>query len=153
MSLIHCIYASAASHGLDETARRGLLRQARANNGRLGITGMLLDVDDSFFQVLEGEHEVVDELFLRIAGDPRHGNLNELIREPIGCRAFPDWAMGYAAVSRTEILATTGLDDFFGDASCLRDIDAAQARSLLRAFACGRWRQPPATASRQLRSA
>ncbi len=153
MSLIHCIYASAANHALDDAARRELLRVARSNNERLGITGMLLYVDDSFFQILEGEAEVVDELFLHIAGDPRHSNVTEIIREPVVRRAFPDWSMGYAAVSRADILATTGLNDFFGDASCLRDIDAGRAKKLLHAFACGRWRQPPATSSRQLRSA
>jgi len=153
MSLIHCIYASAARHALDDAARRELLRVARTNNERLGVTGMLLYVENSFFQVLEGEPEVVDELFLRIAGDPRHGNVTEIIREPITRRAFPEWSMGYAAVSRADILATTGLNDFFAGASCLRNIDGGRAKKLLHAFACGRWRQPPVVLPQRLRSA
>ncbi|MEQ8496099.1 MAG: BLUF domain-containing protein, partial [Gammaproteobacteria bacterium] len=92
MSLIHCIYASAATAPLDAAQRRELLRVARANNRRLGVTGILLYVDGSFFQVLEGEADVVDELFLRIAGDPRHANVTEIIRERIAQRAFPDWS-------------------------------------------------------------
>ncbi|MEQ8662676.1 MAG: BLUF domain-containing protein [Gammaproteobacteria bacterium] len=148
MSLIHCIYASAANGAFDAAARRELLQRARANNARLGVSGILLYVDGSFFQVLEGEADVVDELFLRIAGDTRHGNVTEIIREPIVRRAFPDWSMGFAAVTSAELLATAGCNDFFAGASCLDRIDAGRAKKILQAFASGRWRQPQASAGR-----
>ncbi|MGE3569090.1 MAG: BLUF domain-containing protein [Gammaproteobacteria bacterium] len=143
MGLIHCIYCSAANDELDETTRRELLQRSRARNARLGVTGMLLYVDGAFFQVLEGETEAVDDLFLHIAGDPRHSNVTEIIREPIIARQFPDWSMGYAEPSRAEIIATPGLNDFFQDGRCLRDLDDGRAKKLLRAFASGRWRQRP----------
>lgn len=146
MSLIHCIYASAATASLGPRALRALLSRARENNGRLEVTGVLLYVDGSFLQVLEGETEVVDELFLQIAGDPRHHNVTEIIREPIARRAFPDWSMGYAAVTRSELVAISGCNDFFAGASCLDRVDAGRAKKILHAFASGRWRQPPARA-------
>ena len=50
MSLIHCIYASAARHALDDAARRELLRVARTNNERLGVTGMLLSNEPGYYR-------------------------------------------------------------------------------------------------------
>jgi hypothetical protein len=144
MGLIHCIYCSAANEEVDEAARHALLVHARANNARLGVTGMLLYVDGTFFQVLEGETEAVDDLFLHIAGDPRHSNVTEIIREPIVARQFADWSMGYVEPSRTEIIATPGLNDFFQGGRCLRDLDDGRAKKLLQAFAKGRWRLQPA---------
>ncbi|MCB1748933.1 MAG: BLUF domain-containing protein [Gammaproteobacteria bacterium] len=143
MSLIHCIYCSAASVELDQAARHELLARSQANNARLDITGILLYVEDAFFQVLEGEAEAVDDLFLHIAGDPRHSNVTEIIREPIVARRFPDWSMGYAELSRAEIMATPGLNDFFQDGRCLQALDDGRAKKLLQAFASGRWRQRP----------
>ncbi|MCK7501422.1 MAG: BLUF domain-containing protein [Comamonadaceae bacterium] len=52
--LAHCIYASAAAQPLDAAVPARMLEASRANNRRLGITGMLLYADGSFFQVLEG---------------------------------------------------------------------------------------------------
>lgn len=143
MSLIHCIYCSAATAELGPEGRRELLDRARVNNARFGVTGMLLYVDGSYFQVLEGETEAVDELFLRIAGDPRHGGVTEIIREPIAARRFPDWSMGYAEVGLEEIIATPGMNDFFHGGRCLADLDDGRAKKLLRAFALGRWRPQP----------
>jgi hypothetical protein len=139
-NLIHCIYASAARSKYSEAALFELLKRARMNNAGLGVTGMLLYSDGSFFQVIEGDAGVVDALYTKIAADPRHEKVTQIIREPIRARQFDDWTMGYLKMTQQEIETIEGLNDFFGDATCLAQIDGGRARKLLRSFADGRWR-------------
>lgn len=143
MSLIHCIYASAARRPLQERELQEILERSRANNAGLDITGMLLHVEGSFFQVLEGPAERVADLFARISQDVRHQNVVEIIREPLPRRAFGQWSMGYVSARPPEVLAAMGGNDFFGAHSCLEGLDAGRAKKLLTAFARGRWRSQP----------
>jgi hypothetical protein len=53
--LIHCIYASSAAPSFKEYDIPALLERARMANAECDLTGMLLYIDGSFFQVLEGE--------------------------------------------------------------------------------------------------
>jgi FAD-dependent sensor of blue light len=138
--LIHCIYASRATVALDEAAIQALLERARERNESRGITGILLLIDGSFFQVLEGDPAAVDETFEAIARDSRHDRVTQIIREPIARRSFGDWSMGFAAVERADAQRFVGENDFFGSAACLERISAGRARKLLAAFGAGRWR-------------
>lgn len=132
--LVHLVYASAArgQYGEEDLAR--LLETASRRNAELGLTGMLLHLEGSFFQVLEGEAEAVDAMFARIASDPRHGNVTVIVREPISRRAFAGWTMAYAALAAGEAAGIAGL------AEGLAGLDAGRARKLLHAFTQGRWR-------------
>jgi hypothetical protein len=140
MGLIHCIYASAAQPGFHESEIPALLEKARAANAAHGLTGMLLYVKGSFFQVLEGHAEDVDLAFDRISRDPRHTRVTLIIREPIACRRFGDWTMGYHTVDPLDAGALIGENDFFRSASCVTQIGSGRARKLLGAFALGSWR-------------
>ena len=40
-----------------------IVEKARIKNAKLGITGILLTVDDCFMQVLEGDKDTVMELY------------------------------------------------------------------------------------------
>jgi hypothetical protein len=140
MSLIHCIYASRALAAPDEAEAQALLDHARRKNTALGITGMLLQIEDSFFQVLEGEADAVDSVYRVIAQDPRHDRVTQIIREPIVQRSFADWSMGFAAVKREQVRAVIGANDFFGSAQCMECINPGRAKKLLLSFRSGRWR-------------
>jgi hypothetical protein len=139
-SLIHCIYASAATRPMHTIELTELLVRARERNAQRGITGMLLHADDSFFQVVEGPTDTADKLFIEIAKDPRHQQVTLVIREPIAKRVFGDWTMGFYAVSGDELRGIEGVNDFFGQPRALTGIDAGRARKLLAAFREGRWR-------------
>jgi len=152
-SLIHCIYASAATVEFDASQLAMLLEQARTSNADAGITGMLIHAEGSFFQVLEGDAHRVESLVAKIKADPRHEKVTEIIREPIPRRAFGDWTMGYARMTREDFAAIDGLNDFFGRASCLARIDAGRARKLLGRFAAGRWRLCSGTAPDRMAAA
>ena len=93
--LIHLIYCSAAPRPLGREELAALLAGARLHNERHGITGMLLHVDGSFFQVLEGAPDDVERLFARISADPRHDHVTVIIREPVATRhsASGRWGM------------------------------------------------------------
>jgi hypothetical protein len=140
VSLIHCIYASRATANLREADIQRLLERARHNNGERDITGMLLFIEGSFFQVLEGDAEVVDKTYETIARDARHDRVTQIIREPIAKRSFGEWSMGFTAIERMDAQHAVGENDFFGSAECLERINAGRAKKLLVAFGAGRWR-------------
>lgn len=139
-SLIHVIYASAASAEFTDGELAALLEQSRRSNGLIAVTGMLLYASGSFFQVLEGDASAVDALFAKIKLDRRHTNSVRIIREPIAKRVFGEWTMGYAAMSAGDIVSILGSNDFFGEKSCFAALDGGRAKKLLDAFAGGRWR-------------
>ena len=66
------LYVSVETHPYTEKDLAALLEQSRSKNKKLGITGMLLYYKKHFLQVLEGEKDVVFELFRVIRKDQRH---------------------------------------------------------------------------------
>ncbi len=139
-SLFHLIYASAATHRLTEQDLAQLLQSCRENNARLGLTGMLLYADGSFFQVLEGATEVVHGLYQRIERDARHAQVTRIISEPIPRRYFSEWSMGFSDLSAAALSQAPGSNDFFGKAHSFNDVSYGRAKKLLASFAGGRWR-------------
>ncbi len=139
-SLSHLIYASAARKASSVEALKALLEQSRRRNAELAVTGMLLYVEGSFFQVIEGGTSAIDRLYADIEADGRHTGLTLIIRESIARRAFGDWSMGCVLATRDELASIPGLNDFFTAGSCLTSIDAGRASRLLAAFSAGRWR-------------
>jgi hypothetical protein len=138
--LIHVIYASKATVELDAGSLAEILRVSRVNNERVAVTGMLLHTHGSFFQVLEGPSARVDEVFSRIADDPRHRGVVTIIRERIHRRTFGEWSMGFTELKPGEIASVTGANDFFSGATCFDMLDAGRAKKLLSAFRDKRWR-------------
>lgn len=138
--LIQIIYSSAAREDITEQDVRELLAQSREKNARLNISGILLFVDGSFFQVLEGEDETVAQLYKTISEDERHTNVTTIIREAIVKRAFAYWSMGYAALSTEEAASILGVNDFFHGGESFASLTEGRAQKLLLAFKQGRWR-------------
>ena len=138
--LIHVAYASEASGEFSNQAVRNLLEGARRNNAAIGVTGILLLVGASFFQVLEGELDNVTLLYEKITQDQRHRRIVKLIQEPIEHRDFQDWSMGLARMTHKELAALPGLSDFFTTGSSLHKLGEGMARTLLSRFREGAWR-------------
>ena len=138
--LIHLIYTSTATRDFAATDLAPILQNARISNSEVGVTGMLLHSNGTFFQVLEGTAPTVDSLFARIACDPRHTHAVTIIRESIHRRSFGEWTMGFATLDQRDYLELVGVNDFFDRASCFATLPQGRARKLLDAFARGRWR-------------
>ena len=140
MDLIHCIYCSAASKGIGEADLKVILAQSRRNNAELGISGMLLLHEGSFFQVLEGEREVVERLYEKIGKDARHQRTTKIIQGPIEERAFASWSMGCPTLNPKAFADMPGLNDFFVQGHSFLHLGEGRAKTLLAAFKEGRWR-------------
>jgi len=72
-----------------------LLTQARENNDRRAITGLLLYKDGRFIQLLEGHEDQIQKSFERIRRDERHTAVELLWLRYTQYRDFPDWTMGF----------------------------------------------------------
>lgn len=139
--LILLAYSSVGTHHFEQSELVDLLAFARNFNSRNGLTGMLLYVDESFFQILEGDPKTLHDLYSRIEQDKRHTRLIKLIDMPIEKRTFSDWSMGFAKVTRADLATIPGLNDFFGKGSVFSELEPGKAQILLEAFRDGKWRR------------
>jgi len=100
--LVRLMYASRSAAPLDSDALAGILRKCKDNNPAQGITGLLCHCPASgiFLQALEGGRSAVNRLYLKIARDPRHIDIELLSYEEIAERRFSSWSMGLVNMSR-----------------------------------------------------
>lgn len=96
------IYTSAGTPNVTEDDLLGIVKSATRNNRAVGITGVLLFFDGNILQVLEGEKSVVKDAFQRIKKDSRHRDPMILIERFIEEREFPDWSMGFNALTEDQ---------------------------------------------------
>ena len=94
--LCRLIYFSSVSPHLEESDVEDILAESVKRNEQCGITGLLAYDQFNFMQVLEGEEEAVNKLYLSITGDPRHQDVRLIQYEQIEKRQFEDWAMALA---------------------------------------------------------
>jgi hypothetical protein len=132
------IYSSAAVAPFSERELTELLTIARINNGRLGVTGMLLYHEGSFLQALEGDARVVDALFTKIGKDKRHHRVVTLLRREIEAPEFAQWTMGFASTKGLP-QNMPGFSDYLRLRGNLIESTDVAAR-LLGAFRDGRFR-------------
>ena len=72
-----------------------ILKNARAKNGPLNITGCLVYHNGNFVQILEGKKKDVYSLYKTIEKDSRHSNVRLISEELDKDRSFSDWNMAY----------------------------------------------------------
>src|SRR5690349_10865547 len=93
--MFRLVYSSRSR--IDAAARKTELGDiftfARRNNRSLDVTGALIVTGDSFAQTLEGDEQVVRELYEHICGDDRHDEVTLLQAEAVDDRVFARWAM------------------------------------------------------------
>lgn len=93
--MYYLVYISSAVKPMNYDDLSALLQQCRDNNQKLGITGMLLYQNGTFLQLLEGEQQVVMDLYNTISKDHRHTAIHTVLDGEIAERNFPDWSMGF----------------------------------------------------------
>lgn len=78
-----------------EAALADILRTARKNNVRQGITGALVlyEYKNWFAQVLEGPESAINSLYSKIENDTRHDNVKIVESGLVPERVFHSWAM------------------------------------------------------------
>jgi hypothetical protein len=139
-TLVHCIYTSVQAYPLSSEEIEQLVTYSREKNAEQGITGILLHVGETFFQVLEGPEDVAKALYAKILSDPRHTRITRIIFEPISRRFFGDSEMNLATLSRARLGQLLEEADTDSREEMLSGIDEGRAKRLLRAFSDGRWR-------------
>ncbi|MFG0257346.1 MAG: BLUF domain-containing protein [Phycisphaerales bacterium JB043] len=87
-------YSVPAPHVRDEHVA-DLVAQTRERNSAHGVTGFLMQREDLFLQVLEGERRVLSRHLETLFMDDRHSNIVVLGWRDIDVRTFPEWDLGY----------------------------------------------------------
>jgi hypothetical protein len=93
--MYYLLYLSRASSVVSGRELASIMTVSRRNNGRDGVSGVLVYKDGVFLQLLEGEQKTVLRTYERISGDPRHTDPVILLKGPIEHRLFGRWSMGF----------------------------------------------------------
>lgn len=93
--MIELAYTSTARWLYSPADIEAILEVSRANNGRHGITGLLLYRSGSILQLLEGPPDAVRHLYGKLLNDLRHSDLTLLYDRPLPHRHFSRWSMAF----------------------------------------------------------
>jgi len=93
--MYYLIYLSSSVKPMNHDQLSTLLQQCRDNNQKNGITGMLLYQKGTFMQMLEGDKQVILDLYDDITKDDRHTGFHKVLSGNIEERNFEDWSMGF----------------------------------------------------------
>ncbi|WP_420317346.1 BLUF domain-containing protein [Ekhidna sp.] len=109
--IFYIIYTSTPSGSVTPEILNDITKKSIEWNSAQGITGMLLNVEDKYFQFLEGEESAVRKLFEMIKGDARHENVTLRIQGYANERVFSEWSMGSWMLSNKELAELSALND------------------------------------------
>src|SRR5689334_24471407 len=94
-SLRQLFYVSRMADGVGHRDVRAILERSRRTNRMLDVTGCLTCTGRYFAQVIEGRGDAVVELLAKIAADPRHVDMRQVLDRPVATRQYPLWSMAY----------------------------------------------------------
>lgn len=87
------IYLSEAAGFASTQELLKMCAEFASSNAREDVTGLLLRAGMFYFQILEGDKDVIEPLVERIATDPRHSAFQILSEKDAEQRLFKGWAM------------------------------------------------------------
>jgi hypothetical protein len=103
------MYSSQATEPMTVTALEDILRDARTGNEARNVTGALVYVDGIFFQIVEGDRDVLRDLMASIASDSRHHSVKVFYEAEVETRAFGSWRMAYLSATAEQMSTWAGL--------------------------------------------
>ncbi len=108
-------YCSLASRPMSKENIFIILETSRINNEKLGVTGMLLYYDKTkqFMQILEGDTQIILNLFEKICRDDRHSSIKLIYDGEISERSFSNWTMGFTNFSSLDHTKLEGFSYIF----------------------------------------
>ncbi|MBL4673071.1 MAG: BLUF domain-containing protein [Arenicella sp.] len=92
---------------------------ARKKNAELQITGLISCRSGYYIQHLEGDNNIVDQLFSKIKSDSRHHQVTVLFEFEIAQRSFPEWNMKLVATANEDASFLKFMDQNSGKISSL----------------------------------
>jgi len=126
--IFQLIYSSWAAPYLAMADLARMLAESRIRNQARGITGVLIFVDGVFFQILEGEKDVVIDLMESIQRDTRHSGVKVYRERETDERAFASWSMAYLSPSAEEVSRWAQLEGTTTIGSVLSSIESEPGR-------------------------
>lgn len=117
------MYSSRATQPMTVDELEEILVDARSGNEQRNVTGALVHVEGVFFQILEGDKDIVQSLMQSIRRDLRHGSVKVFFEREVDKRAFQDWRMAYLSPSRQQMSQWVGLPGAVSVQQLLADID------------------------------
>ncbi len=115
MSLSHLLYVSRSLGMASPEVLIAIQDKAIRNNTSAGITGVLFYSAGNFIQLLEGDSQIVYDLYDRIRRDPRHNEVTLLLYRQAQERIFPSWSMGVFNLDEIKSLDLKELHDALED--------------------------------------
>jgi len=103
------VYSSQATQPMTATDLEKILADARVGNETRNVTGVLIYVDGVFFQILEGDKDVVVALMKSIRQDSRHSSVKIISENEASERAFGSWTMAYLNATPDQMSIWAGL--------------------------------------------
>lgn len=101
--LVYLSFASPVFNPDEDKGVHEILAVANEHNASIGISGMLLYKGGVFMQLLEGNKNVVLNLYGRIASDLRHEGLKVLVKQEVSDRLFGDWTMASKKMEKLNV--------------------------------------------------
>ncbi|CAN5301807.1 hypothetical protein BH23BAC2_BH23BAC2_24960 [soil metagenome] len=81
-------YVSTVSGDVSLEEIKNILDTAARRNNEHDIRGVLLYAEGNFFEVLEGEKKLVEDMYATIQKDPRHKNIIQVVGKNVKHGAF-----------------------------------------------------------------
>ncbi len=135
------VYRSRAVAPMTDTDLFYLLAQARENNAKHGLSGIIVYDRGHFFQWIEGHDIALGRAWHQIRTDQRHTDVVVLIDQQIPTRLFEGWTMQFAHRDRQHESIVDGFA--VADPAVLDDLhlNASKVPNILAAFS--KLRIPP----------
>ncbi|MCK8522202.1 BLUF domain-containing protein [Aquimarina sp. D1M17] len=76
-----------------------LMDHVKHRNTDLEITGILIYSEGNFFQVLEGEKDIIHSIFNKIKNDTRHYNIIKILDKEIEDHSFSKYHSSFTVIS------------------------------------------------------
>lgn len=113
--MFRLIYKSRSNQPIDWDFINQLIGTSEDKNEEAGITGVLLATRTHFLQVLEGDFDEINRLYLRIARDKRHEEVQLISFGCVESRVFGGWSMHAIAIFDFNEELVADLIDRYGE--------------------------------------
>ncbi len=110
--LYEIIYRSTARFDFTDDDLKNILDWSHTYNNENGLTGCLLYHEGQFLQMLEGEFQVVLDLYEKIKKDSRHRDFLLLHMQEAEQRVFSKWTMAFKSVDNKDLENYSGVSEF-----------------------------------------
>ncbi len=128
-------YVSSVNPNLTEADIQEILKYTSNWNNDHDITGILLYSDGNFFQVLEGEKELLKSLLSRIVKDERHNNVMVIFQKEVSQTKFDDYQSDF--ISLDSRFQSKNIELYFSQIDKLNPKIQSSVRYILNNFAEG----------------